>query len=103
MAVMPTLTRKSVPVDIHLCALADAITIEDSLERHAVESMVGPLPANLSESAALATLLNLAEKVVGDLVLEAHYAALAASRDEEDNEYEMAVRKRRARRDAEVY
>jgi len=90
--------RKSIPVNIHLSALADLIRIEGTLERHAVETMVGPLPENISESAALSVLLELAKEVVDELVLEAQYATLAASRDKEDEEFDMAVRARRSHR-----
>lgn len=93
-----TLSRKSVPVDLDELELAKKIREPGTPEREAVESVVGPLPARLSESQALSALMSVARRSVRDQVTSAGYAAYAAALDEEDREFAATTRARRAER-----
>lgn len=94
---------KSVPLDDSLAALATAICTPNTPERAAVESITGPLPAKMTEAAALNTLLTLAKGVVADAMAYTSYASEAAAPSDDDHEYEQWSRGRRARRDREAW
>ncbi|MCL1800421.1 MAG: hypothetical protein FWG25_03535 [Promicromonosporaceae bacterium] len=96
---METKRRQSVPISPELSALTTAIRDAKSPQRQALEAMVGPLPAGLSEAAALGALLELAKAVVFEASLAAEYQAYALARDKEDAQFERAIRARRARRE----
>lgn len=99
---MDAVIRKSVPLDSALAALTDSIKVIDSPERLALEDVVGRLPANLSEAQILALLLKLGSEVVFEAKQYVDYSALAASRNNEDEAFEKAVRARRVNRQSRV-
>ena len=97
---MQTTTRKSVPVNESLVALATAIRTPGTPEHAAVETITGPLPPGMTEAAVLATLLSLGQDVVADAMAYSSYAADAAAPSDEDREYDQWSRARRTRRDS---
>lgn len=94
---MQTLTRKSVPLDTDELALAHAIQSGATPERAAIEALVGPLPAHVSEAQVIGALIALGAARVKEETIHAGYAALAATLDDEDRQFAAAQRARRAR------
>lgn len=96
-----TTVRKSVPVSQDDLDVVGRIREQDSPERTYVESALGELPVNLSESQALAELVALGAKAVRERALDSAYEAYAQQLLEEDKAYrETSKARRKARADA---
>lgn len=88
--------RKSVPVSVIDLEFTDRVRVITSPERQAVEEVVGPLPAQLSEGQALAALVQVAREHLRERSLDSAYAEYASHETGDDLEH---VRSNRARRD----
>ncbi|WP_435110100.1 molecular chaperone GrpE [Nocardiopsis synnemataformans] len=96
---METKKRKSVPVRANAACLAERIQHPETPERRAVSGLVGGLPeGELSESTALAALLEAGRTAVAQEVLAQEYAAMAQEDTREDREARAAMRGRVSRR-----
>lgn len=94
---MQTVSRKSVPTHASELDVARAIQTAGTPERVAIEVLVGPMSAHVSEAQALSALLVAGATQVREAVINAQYAEYAAALDDDDRQYAAAVRARRDR------
>lgn len=94
---MEPLARKSVPTHASELDIARAIQAPGTPERAAIEALVGPMNATVSEAQALSALLTAGAAQVREAVIHAGYAAYAAALDDEDRQHAAAIRTRRHR------
>jgi len=90
-----TMVRKSVPVTEEDAQTVQRVREPQSLERAALAEMGIELSANPSEAEALQALVEAGRTAIQQQVMVSGYAALAASQNQEDREYEQAMRQRR--------
>lgn len=89
-------TRKTVPVTEEGTAAVERVREPASAYRQALAELLGiELSANPSEAEVLQALVEAGRIAVEQKVMVTGYAALAASRDDEDRAYERAMRSRR--------
>ena len=89
------LTRKSVPVTAEDARTVERVREPHSMERAALAELGIELSANPSEAEALQALIEAGRAAVQQQVMVSGYAALAASQNDEDHEYEQTMRQRR--------
>lgn len=85
--------RKSVPLTKDELAALKAARTDGTPVHEALAELVGPEAAH-SEATTLQALIQLGFTVVKERAMDHGYAALAASQDEEDRDYEAAMRRR---------
>src|SRR5690348_15212438 len=90
-----TVARKSVPVTEEDAQTVQRVRQSQSVERAALAEMGITLSANPSEAEALQALVEAGRTAIQQQVMVSGYAALAASKNDEDREYEQAMRQRR--------
>jgi hypothetical protein len=91
-----TLSRKTVPVTAEDTRTVDRVREPHSAHRAALAELLGvELSANPSEAEVLQALVEAGRMALEQQVMVTGYAALAAAQDEEDREYELAMRGRR--------
>lgn len=91
--------RKSVPLTDAQLAVLQLVRRPETPERRALERATGPLPDNPSDARALSSLIDYAARALTDARLEAGYAVLAQTADDDDATHAHAVRGRRHRLD----
>jgi hypothetical protein len=89
----PETIRKSVPLTKDELAALEAVRTDGTPAHDALAELVGPEAAR-SEATTLRALIDLGFNVVKERAMDHGYAALAASQDQEDRDYEAAMRKR---------
>ncbi len=85
--------RKSVPLTKDELAALEAARTDGTAAHDALTELVGPEAAR-SEATTLQALIQLGFNVVRERAMDHGYAALAASQDQEDRDYETAMRGR---------
>ncbi|MDA0563703.1 molecular chaperone GrpE [Streptomonospora sp. S1-112] len=96
---MDAKTRKSVPVRAESARVANSLRRPGSPERRALLRMGVSLPeGEVSESAALAALVEAGRAALADELLADEYAAMAVERTDEDSAARAAMRGRVSRR-----
>ena len=86
-------TRKSVPLTKDELAALEAARTNGTPVNDALTELVGP-EAVRSEATTLQALIHLGFNVVKERAMDHGYAALAASQNQEDRDYEAAMRRR---------
>ena len=90
-----TVARKTVPVTAEDTQAVERVRRPGSIERAALAELGIELSANPSEAEVLQALVEAGRAAVQQQVMATGYAALAAARDEDDREHELAMRSRR--------
>ena len=90
-----TVARKSVPVTAEDAQAVERVRQPQSVERAALAALGIELSENPSEAEALQALIEAGRAAVQQQVMVSGYAALAASQNDEDHEYEQTMRQRR--------
>jgi len=85
--------RKSVPLTPDELAALDAARTDGTAVHDALTELAGPDAAR-SEATALQALVRLGITAVRERAMDHGYAALAAAQDQEDRDYEAAMRRR---------